>query len=160
MWYGVQTPPRRGSVAKKLPRRRRLPANDPRGFTPYQHIHIDPADSNHDRRAPTHMSSTATHLSTIDSTLFHGFSTKCHFYAILSTDNPIHVSTRATTLPLTHDETGSARHTHSHRLTSRQEPNSHRLASTHTSSTATHRSSVTSLYSGVVTITPRPCLWA
>ena len=33
----------------------------------------------------------------------------------------------------------------------------HRLASTHTSSTATHRSSVTSLYSGVVSIKPRPC---
>ena len=65
------------------------------------------------------------HLSTIDSTLFHGFSGKCHFYAILSTDNPNPVSTRASTLPLTHDETGSARHIHSHRLTSRQEPNNH-----------------------------------
>ena len=106
-----------------LPRRRCLPANDPPGFTPsYHHTRFDPADSNHDRRAartrlqPLPTGSRVKHLSTIDSTLFHGFSGKCHFYAILSTDNPIHVSTRASTLPLTHDETGSARHTHSHRL--------------------------------------------
>ena len=103
-----------------LPRRRRLPANDPPGFTPsYHHTRFDPADSNHDRRAartrlqPLPTGSRVKHLSTIDSTLFHGFSGKCHFYAILSTNNPIHVSTRASTLPLTHDETGSARHTHS-----------------------------------------------
>ena len=146
-----------------LPRRRCLPANDPPGFTPsYHHTRFDPADSNHDRRAartrlqPLPTGSRVKHLSTIDSTLFHGFSGKCHFYAILSTDNPNHVSTRASTLPLTHEETGSARHTHSHRLASRQEPKSHRLTSTHTSSTATHRSSVTSLNWGVVTIKTRP----
>ena len=59
------------------------------------------------RQDSTHILFRLPPLLTMVSILFHGFSTKCHFCAILSTDNPLRVFTRRNLIAALADDTST-----------------------------------------------------